>query len=210
MKKWDNDAVKWENLAPGRDDLAHITTLQILINYPSDVDRAAWILERTPALQSLDIGMGLPGDVWDFGDEHFDFLKALFRSEDTAQLSAMRLTSLRMTSMWLTKCGKVLPALVKFEHLETLHLIACCDFEPLLQHLTQLRLHLSSICIDRGKMEPCDRATMSAFVASLAAPKRLSLLCVANYDYDGQIDVDSLQQIAGSLEYLRLEDDHAL
>jgi hypothetical protein len=80
--------------------------------------------------------------------------------------------------------------------------------DKLLEHLAQLRLNISSLCIDQGTGGPRDGEAISAFIASLAAPKRLSLLCYVDYPYDGPIDVNCLQQHARSIEYLRLEDNN--
>lgn len=120
-----------------------------------------------------------------------------------------RLKTLRLACMCLEQSGELLPGLLNLEGLETLRLVECNDTGPFIEHLTRLRLHLSSVYIDRGSNGPRDHTAISAFMASLAAPKRLSLLCEVDYLYAGQIDVDSLQKHAQSIEYLRLEDNNA-
>lgn len=195
---------------PSEDRLAHITSLQLLIASTDDIERVAWVLDHSPALQRLDLEQSSS-----YRESHLtccemdaEIFKGIFGFGGTARYPA-RLKTLRIAYMCLEQSGGLLPSLLKFEALETLQLVACAETDSLLEHLTQLRLHLSSICIDRGSNGPSDRAGVSAFVASLAAPKRLSLLCEVDYPYDGQIDANCLQQHAESIEYLRLDDTNA-
>jgi len=202
----------WRTLAPRGNELAHITTLQVLIISMADIERVAWILKHTPALQGLD----LEGTMSRL--EHHTHLtccaidaeifKGLFTSCGNARYPA-RLKTLRMDSMCLRHSGELLPSLLNLEGLETLQLVECNETGSFIEHLTQLRLHLSSIHIDRGSNGPQDDAAISDFLASLAAPKRISLLCEVDYPYDGQIDIACLQKYAESIEYLRLEDSNA-
>ena len=111
-----------------------------------------------------------------------------------------------MDSMCLRQSSELLPSLLNLEGLETLQLVECNETGSFIEHLTQLRLQLSSIHIDRGSNGPQDDAVISDFIASLAAPKRISLLCELDYPYDGQTHVACLQKHAESIEYLHLED----
>jgi len=196
----------WKALAPREDDPAHITALQILIIDMRDIKRMAWILAHIPALQHLDLEKSyrLLMDC----DVDAEILKEFVNSGNTAQYPA-RLKTLRIVNMcWTKQSAEVFTSSMRLEKLETLQLVECCEIGPLLEHLTQLRLNVSTLCIDRGGDVPRDGATISAFIASLAAPKRLSLLCHVDQPYDGQIDVDCLQKHAQSIEYLRLEDNN--
>ena len=178
----------------------------------SDVERAAWILEHTPALQHLDLEEHLA-----YSDSHShltccvidaEIFTGLFSSYGESRYPA-RLKTLRIASMCLEQSGGLLPSLLNLEGLETLQLIECNETESFLERLTQLRLHLSSVCINRGSNGPRDRWAISDLIASLAAPKRLALLCEVDFPCHGQIDVDCLQKHAQSIEYLRLEDNNA-
>ena len=205
----------WRNLAPRGDDLSKITTLQVLITSMSDIERVAWILKHTPALQGLDLEGSLYRLESHTVHTHLtccaidaEIFKGLFTSHGNARYSA-RLKTLRIASMCLGQSGELLPSLLNLEGLETLQLVECDDTKSFIEHLTQLQLHLSSIYIDRGSNGPRDDAEISDFIASLAAPKRISLLCEVDHPYDGQIDVGRLQKHAQSIEYLRLEDNNA-
>jgi hypothetical protein len=210
VEAWDQREISWKNLAPSRFELAHITSLQILLVYMSDVERVAWILKRTRALQHLDLAQDsihLDNSHLSCCEMYAEIFKDLFSSAGNFRYPA-KLKTLRITSMCLEKSGKLLPSLLIFKSLETLQLIECSDIGSLPQNLTPLRLHISSVYIDRGSNGPCDHATISAFIASLAAPKRLSLLCEVDYPSNGQVDMECLQQHAQSIEYLRLEDNN--
>lgn len=111
--------------------------------------------------------------------------------------------------MYLKQSGELISSLLDLEALETLQLVECNETGSFIEHLTQLRLHLSSIHIDRGSSGPQDDAAISDLIACLAASKRISLLCEVDYPYDGRIDVARLQKHAESIEYLRLEDSNA-
>lgn len=110
--------------------------------------------------------------------------------------------------MCLDYSGELLPSWLNFEDLETLQLVSLHSTRSFIEHFTQLHLHLSSICVHRGSDGPQDYTAISAFMASLTAPKRISLICEEDYPYIRQVDVSSLQKHAQSIEYIRLEDGH--
>jgi hypothetical protein len=206
---WDQGRVNWTNLAPSPDELAHITTLQILMVYTSDTERAAYILDRMPALQNLDIRMDVADldSDWSCCEAAVNVLEKLLASGGAARNPA-RLKALRLTSMCLNQSGDLLPTLLDFEGLETLQLSQCGTIQPLLEHLTKLGLHLASICIDQDSSEPQvteDCAIISAFIASLVAPKRLSIISNIMPPCDEPIEIKSLQRHAQSINCLRLE-----
>ena len=178
----------------------------------SDIERVARIFKHTPALQGLD----LESQLSRYGSRtqltcceiDAEIFKGLFTSCANARYHA-RLKKLRIGLMCLEQSGKLLPRLLNLEGLETLQLVDCDEIGSFIEHLTQLQLHLYSVYIDRDGDGPRDVAAISDFIASLAAPKRISLLCEVDYPYDRQIDVVCLQKHAQSIEYLRLEDNNA-
>jgi hypothetical protein len=203
----------WRALAPSGSELAHITTLQILMVDMSDIERMAWILQHTIALQHLDLEEHL-GYCDSHSHSHLtccaidaEIFTRLFGSFSNARYPA-RLKTLRIASMCLEQSGELLTSLLNLEDLETLQLVECNEIGSFIEHLTQLQSNVSSLCINRGSDGPRDGAAISAFIASLAELKRLSLLCEVDQPYDGQIDVGCLRKHAQSIEYLRLEDNN--
>jgi hypothetical protein len=177
----------------------------------SDIERLAWILNHTPALQGLD----LEGNLTRLASNgHLtccmvdaEVFKGLFGSGGKSRYP-VRLKTLHIAYMCLEQSGDLLTSLLNLEGLQTLQLVECNETGSFIENLTQLRLNVSSLCINRGSDGPRDGAAISAFIASLAELKRLSLLCEVDQPYDGQIDVGCLRKHAQSIEYLRLEDNN--
>lgn len=198
-------------LAPRADKLAHITTLQILITSMRDIERTAWVLKQTPALQGLDLEETL-SRLESHTHSRFEIdaecFKGLFTSCGNACNSA-RLKSLRIVSTCLGESGELLPIALNLEGLETLQLVECNETGSFIERLTQPRLH---VFLSTSTEEVRDPATIRQ--------SRISLLPWLHQNvspffakwtalYAGQIDLESLQDLAQSMEYLRLEDNNA-
>lgn len=194
-------------IAPSKDELAHITSLQLLITSMNDIERLAWILEHITALQRLDLEESTAHRVSHLTcyEKDAELFTGILNPGGTSRYP-IRLEALRISSMCLEDSEELLRALLDFTSLGTLQLVECKGIEYLLMDLMQIRLCLSSVCIDQRSSGSCDIAILSTFIASLAAPKRISLLCDLEYPFLRQTDVDCLQQQAHSIEYLRLEE----
>jgi hypothetical protein len=194
----------WENVAPGFDELANITSLQIFTpGWPELLRRPSWIYARTPALLNLDLELetcNLGGDE-DCCPHGLDVVNRLFGPHDTTR-QAPKLKSLRITRMCLMLAGNALPQLMNLEELEHLQLVRCTDIDPFLRNLAALRLNLSSLCLKNFHRDDAPFFAVNDFIRSLAPLKRITLkwggICL--------LDELCLQQHASSVESLRIED----
>lgn len=195
-------------IAPGRDELAHVTSLQVYMGVTDygHLTRARVLLARMPALRGLDLELE-DCDFLDNGeccDSAVWLVANMFRSRNEIWQPA-RLKSLRITSMCLSHVAMHLGELLNLDKLEHLQLIRCTDAEPFLRILEPLGLNLSTLCIkDSAWSEITDFATRD-FLQSLRTPKTLKHLTMKFYEH-WTFDERTLLSRSSSLEFLCIED----
>jgi hypothetical protein len=110
----------WPVLAPDEEELAHITTLQLLLSDSDDCNHATALLESTPSLSSLDILI------------HRSIM-ASWGKFSRLRRGPRRLRSLRTENMFFTLGTSTIDGLVELEELEELQLIDCEQYPCLLR-----------------------------------------------------------------------------
>lgn len=200
------DYLGWDMIAPGLDELSHVTSLQFTFTFEdaAPINGAEFMLARTPALRSLDLELLRCEDFEDTECCHsaVEIFQDLFRSRIKAG-QPTRLRSLRIASMCFMNLGKLLPSIIDLSGLEHLQLIRCIDIDPFLRNLESLHLGLSSLSIeDFHRWHVADFA-LNDFIRSLKPLKHLTLEFQSIWDFDDR----ALQLHQPSLEFLRMEDD---
>jgi hypothetical protein len=196
----------WDMIAPVSDELAHITNLQIYVGVVDydHMDRAGSIIAHTSALQGLDLEfreMGIYEDE-EYCDGAVRIMEDMFYAR-TKPGQAMRLKSLRITSMCLLLVSEVLTTVLELKDLKHLQLVRCKDIDPFLRRLEPLGLNLSSLCIEDLDQEDWTDYAIADFIRSLGPLKRLTL----RFNNMEGFDQDALLSHKSSLESLRTEDD---
>lgn len=197
----------WQLLTPRADELAHVTSLQIFLPREEweHLNQAGSIIDRTPALRSLDLELERCGifDRHNCCDSAFAIVKIMLRSRGENKRPLM-LKTLRITSMCLRLSGHLL--LESLRELENLQLIRCRDIDSFLRELSTLRLSLSSVCIDKPSVAlDHSGSAVGDFLLSLTSAKRI-ILRLPSDAFPGRSVWQALQQHASSIECLSIEE----
>lgn len=192
-----NNPDLWRVSPPDEEQLAHITTLHLLLKNSHDRNNAVSLLESTPSLSSLNLELhSLHAD--DFStSEKFSRL----------QRGPRRLRSLRVQNICFLLGSSTIAGLVELEELEELQVIDCKEYNCLLRDMKSLPLKLKALCIHE-----CDETTKlfnsieNDFLRSLSPMVRLSLTLGSDFNLPSSLlDWSALQAHAPALQCLRIK-----
>jgi hypothetical protein len=178
-------------IAPQTDELAHVTSLQIFLGtgYHDHVDWTDSIISRTPALRNLDLEFE-EFEVWDQKDccdGAVRIVRKMFRTRVKTG-PAIRLKTLRITSMCLMRAGHLLLDFLDLTDLENLQLVRCEDIDSFLRKLSTLQLNLSPVCIESPSVDLDDSGSaVEGFLRSLPSVKRITLRFSSESFPDGSL-----------------------
>jgi hypothetical protein len=184
----------WPVLAPDEEDLARITTLQLLLRDSNDCNRATALLESTPSLSSLDIQV------------HRCVMVSLGKFSRLRR-GPRKLRSLRMENVFFPLGASTIDGLVELEELEELQLIDGEEYPCLLEDIKSLPLKLKAFCIHEiDETTELFNSTGNDFLRSLKPLVRLSLTLGSDFtDLSSLLDWSAIQAHASALQYLRME-----
>lgn len=196
----------WDMIAPGVDELAHVTSLQIFLplDEPEHLNQAGSLVDCTPALRSLDLVLE-KREIFedeDCCDGAVSVVESIFGTGNETKRT-VTLKTLRITSMCLLLAGELLTTVVELKNLKHLQLVRCQDINPLLRGLGPLRLTLSSLSIEDCCEEYSTDFATNDFIRSVAPLKRLTLKCSSTRTFDQS----TLQTHCDSLRSLLVEGD---
>lgn len=133
----------------GKNDLAHVTCLQLFICSTKNLDQLVWLLENTPSLSRVEITCP---------ERHPNSLEGLstplFRSRNRLHQRPLRLQALCFESIDSEEVAHVLLDLFDFEAIKHLRLLGCGSIQFLLESMRTLELSISSLRIDGFACDP--------------------------------------------------------
>lgn len=194
----------WEMIAPGVDELAHVTTLQIHLDV-GEKDHVLWagsIAARMPALRNLELELEEIDLYYQLGccDSSVEVVQNICSPcMETGQPAHLK--SLRIACMCLRHVGRLLTKVLDLSMLEHLQLINCADIAPFLRSLHPLNLKLSSFSIEKCDWLDTTEFGVNNFISSLKLLRRLTLQFPNIHFFDKRV----LEQHYSSLESLRIE-----
>jgi hypothetical protein len=185
----------WHILPPDEEELAYITTLQLLLRNVDDYEHAITLLEVTPSLSSLDIQM----HQLNVAPQPSEFPRL--------RRGPRSLRSLPMENVCLASGSSTISGLVELEELGELQLIDCEEYTCLSEDMEILPLKLKAFCIHEiAETTELFNSVENDFLRSLKPLVRLSLTLGSHFDVPSSLlDWSALHAHASTLQYIRVE-----
>lgn len=184
----------WPIYPPDDEELAHVTTLQLLVGGWEDYEHAIHLLESTPSLSSLDIQ-----------HDH----NVSWPSIEFTRLcrGPRRLRFLRIENFCFTLGSSTIAGFVELEELEELQLIDCEEYSCLSRDIKSLPLKLKAFCIHEiDETTELFSSVENDLIRSLKPLVRMSLTLGIDFGLPSNLlDWSALQAHASTLQYLRVE-----